>query len=64
VGYALLPSGDMNSQFSAPFSAARYVGDGERTFKAKVTLDSARTIRESNEKDNVKWSEEWTLAGE
>lgn len=62
-GYALIPSAELNSSFRVEIENGRYRGEDNRTFIAKIRIDAGRLIKESNESDNVKWSNEWTVKG-
>jgi uncharacterized small protein (DUF1192 family) len=62
-GFALVPTSELKSEFRIDIDSDLYVGKDDRTFVAKVTIDEGRLIKESSEKDNVKWTKAWTITG-
>ena len=63
TGFALAPIATINSEFRVEVGSERYVSDEDRTFVAKVEIDSDRTFKETSEKDNTHWTDEWTITG-
>jgi hypothetical protein len=61
TGEAYVPYANGYSSFDAYIEGGEpYDGDNfERTFVAEVEIDTSNKIKESNEKDNKGWSDDW-----